>query len=259
MARKRIGELLLERRAITKEQLESGLAAQRLHRERLGATLVRQGAITDEQLAAVLSEALSIPRVDLKNLTPDWESLQLVQPRFCEQNVLLPYAVEVKPNGRRILCVAMADPLNAPAIQQLEFTTGMSVQVRLASLSAVKSAIMRNFFKTDTSTRLGSGEMVVFQGGVSRKIDRDGTEIITGEEVVGDAPEQELEQLIRDRQFQRRQKRAAQTQTDDFFGKRGNTDSDKLEERFWALLRILARKGLITKDEFSSELDEADG
>lgn len=259
MARKRIGELLLERRAISKEQLDAGLAAQKRSRERLGAALVRLGAIDDEQLALVLSEALSIPRVDLKHITPDWEALQLMRPRFCEQNLLLPYDIETRPNGRKVLSVAMADPLNAPAIQEVEFTTGMSVQVRLTSLSAVKNAIMKTFYKAEPTQRLGSGEMVIFQGGVSRKIDRDGTEIITGEEVPGDSAEADLEQLIVKRQGERKQARARAKETEFVFGRKGESDVEKLEERFWALLRILARKGLITRDEFSQELDEADG
>ena len=259
MARKRIGELLLERRAISKEQLDAGLAAQKRSRERLGAALVRLGAIDDEQLALVLSEALSIPRVDLKHITPDWEALQLMRPRFCEQNLLLPYDIETRPNGRKVLSVAMADPLNAPAIQEVEFTTGMSVQVRLTSLSAVKNAIMKTFYNAEPTQRLGSGEMVIFQGGVSRKIDRDGTEIITGEEVPGDSAEADLEQLIVKRQGERKQARARAKETEFVFGRKGESDVEKLEERFWALLRILARKGLITRDEFSQELDEADG
>jgi Type II secretion system (T2SS), protein E, N-terminal domain len=260
MARKRIGELLLERRAITREQLEAGLVAQRRTRERLGATLVRLGAIDDEQLAVVLSEALSIPRVDLKHVTPDWEALQLMRPRFCEQNLLLPFDIETRPNGRKVLSVAMADPLNAPAIQEVEFTTGMAVQVRLASLSAVKNAILRTFYKTDPKQRLGSGEMVIFQGGTSRKVDRDGTEIITGEEVPpGESADAELEQLIVRRQGERKQARARAKEAEFVFGRKGESDVEKVEERFWALLRILARKGLITRDEFSQELDEADG
>lgn len=263
MARKRIGELLLERGAISREQLEAGLSSHRKTRERLGATLVRLGAIDDEQLAAVLSEALGIPRVDLRQVTPDWEALQLMRPRFCEQNVLLPFSIEQRPNGRKVLLVAMADPLNAPAIQELEFTTGMTVQVRLASLSGVKTAIMRHFYKTDTRTRLGSGEMEIFHAGTSRKIDKEGVEIITGEEVGPEAVDSDLEQLIVRRQNERKRAKAQSsraTQEAEFlFGRPGQTDVDKVEQRFWALVRILARKGLITREEFSTELDEADG
>ena len=70
MARKRIGELLLGRGAITPAQLEAALAAQRERRQRLGAILIAQGAITETTLAQVLSVALSLPLVDLAGVQP---------------------------------------------------------------------------------------------------------------------------------------------------------------------------------------------
>ena len=68
MARKRIGELLLERGAITKEQLESGLLAQKRTRQRLGVTLVQQGVLTEIQLAQALAQSLSLATVDLSQV-----------------------------------------------------------------------------------------------------------------------------------------------------------------------------------------------
>src|SRR3954462_1560146 len=86
--RKRIGEILVERGAITPEQLEAGLKAQRQTQQRLGATLVSQGLITEPMLVQALSEALGIPVVDLRTVNPDWAAVHLVRARFCEQHEL---------------------------------------------------------------------------------------------------------------------------------------------------------------------------
>src|SRR5512140_85436 len=94
MSRKRIGEILLERGAITPEQLEAGLKAQRQTQQRLGTTLVSQGAITEPMLVQALSDALEIPVVDLATATPDWAAVHLVRARFCEQHEVFPLALE---------------------------------------------------------------------------------------------------------------------------------------------------------------------
>ncbi|NOK39149.1 general secretion pathway protein GspE, partial [Corallococcus exercitus] len=151
MARKRIGELLVERGAITPAQLEAGLAAQRQTRQRLGVTLIGQGAITEATLAQALSEALGMPQVDLAAITPDWAAVHLLRARFCEQHDLFPYALE-NVGGRRQLVVAMADPLNITAIEEIEFTSGLKVSGRVTALSAVRGAILRYYHKVPVAT-----------------------------------------------------------------------------------------------------------
>src|SRR5690242_908924 len=106
MSRKRIGEILLARGAITADQLEAGLQAQRQTQQRLGATLVSLGAITEPMLVQALSESLAIPVVDLRTVTVDWAAVHLVRARFCEKHEVFPYALE-SVEGRRQLVVAM--------------------------------------------------------------------------------------------------------------------------------------------------------
>ncbi len=133
-----LGRLCWSGGAITPEQLEAGLEAQRQTQQRLGATLVSQGAITEPMLVQALSEALSMPVVELRRSTVDWAAVHLVRARFCEQHELFPYALE-SVGGRRQLVVAMTDPLNQPAIDEIEFTTGLKVSPRVAALSAVRA------------------------------------------------------------------------------------------------------------------------
>ncbi|MBF5046102.1 general secretion pathway protein GspE [Aggregicoccus sp. 17bor-14] len=306
MARKRIGELLLGRGAITPAQLEAGLAEQRVRRQRLGAVLIAQGAITDATLAQVLSEALGLPAAQLSEVQPEWSAIHMLRARFCEQHDLFPYALETL-RGRRHLLVAMSDPLNVPALEEIEFTTGLKVAAHVAPLSEVRQAILRYYHKVGPDSAAGAGQ-VVGPGGAPLQVGSgelptlDVAEVVHGDEepavIVGEAlPAGEITErnalaaLIERREAQRRAAREAQRPAADLrpgaaaparpvpaaassakglgadlaylLGEAGaareTSDVEELERKFWALMRIMARKGLLTREEFSRELDDAEG
>jgi hypothetical protein len=290
MARKRIGEILVERGAITPEQLEAGLKAQRQTQQRLGATLVSQGLITEPMLVQALSEALGIPVVDLKTVNPDWAAVHLVRARFCEQHELFPYALE-SVGGRRRLVVAMTDPLNQPAIEEVEFTTGLKVSPRMASLSAVRAAILRYYHKVASNPApSASAPASPPPEGAARAAQKrpaapatpsraappsDDEEVIIGEEVppLEKTDRTALADLIKEREERKRKKQKTESKSrsagslgvlDDLeylIGGNLREEPDRVEElerKFWALMRIMARKGLLTKEEFMSELDDSD-
>ncbi|MFY1827486.1 hypothetical protein ACN47A_16310 [Myxococcus fulvus] len=289
MARKRIGELLLEQRAISVAQLEAGLSAHRKSGQRLGATLIAQGAITEATLAGVLSQALGMPQVDLAAVTPEWAAVHMLRARFCEQHDLFPIALE-SVGGRRQLVVAMSDPLNVPAVEEIEFTTGLKVSVRVAALSAVRGAILRYYHKVPVAPASGAAASPARPAPAARPRPavpattakpapaapaEDDEEVIVGEELPPGETTQRtsLAELIRTREEQRKQKReqsAAKPKPasgggvlddlDYLFGQ-AREDPDRVEElerKFWALMRIMARKGLLTNEEFSRELDDED-
>ncbi|MCP3139806.1 GspE/PulE/PilB domain-containing protein [Pyxidicoccus xibeiensis] len=289
MARKRIGELLLEQRAISVAQLEAGLAAHRKSGQRLGATLIAQGAITEATLAGVLSQALGLQQVDLAAVTPEWAAVHLLRARFCEQHDLFPYALE-SVGGRRQLVVAMSDPLNVTAVEEIEFTSGLKVNVRVAALSAVRSAILRYYHKvpvaaanTAATAAPGASRPAPVKPLVAPPVQKaraapppeeDDDEVIVGEELPPGETTQRtsLAELIREREEQRKQRRGQATAKPkpaasgggvlddlDFLFGQAREDPDRIEElerKFWALMRIMARKGLLTKDEFTRELDD---
>ncbi|MFY2559605.1 hypothetical protein ACN469_18365 [Corallococcus terminator] len=291
MARKRIGELLLEQRAISVAQLEAGLAAHRKSGQRLGATLIAQGAITEATLSSALSQALGMPQVDLQAVTPEWAAVHMLRPRFCEQHDLFPIALE-SVGGRRQLVVAMSDPLNVPAVEEIEFTTGLKVSVRVAALSAVRGAILRYYHKVPVAPASGASARPAAPTARARPAavpakpapstqpppgdagaDEDEDEVIVGEELPPGETTQRtsLAELIRTREEQRKQKREQATakpkppaaggvldDLDYLFGQ-AREDPDRIEElerKFWALMRIMARKGLLSGEEFSRELDD---
>jgi hypothetical protein len=291
MARKRIGEILLERGTITAEQLEAGLKTQRQTQQRLGATLVSQGAITEPMLVQALSEALEIPVVDLRTVSPDWAAVHLVRARFCEQHEMFPYALE-SVGGRRQLVVAMTDPLNHTAVEEVEFTTGLKVSPRVAALSGVRAAILKYYHKVTPGAALGASRPAPpplpgppARGTTQRPVAParpssaqaadDDEEVIIGEEV----PAREktdrtvLADLIREREEKQRQKRGQSESKGRSAAGSGVLDDleyligdlreepdrvEELERKFWALMRVMARKGLLSKEEFTSELDDMD-
>ncbi len=147
MSRKRIGELLLERRAITKEQLDAGLLAQKRTRQRLGITLIQQGVISEVQLAIVLGQSLGLGSVDLSKVAVDWSAVHMLRARFCENHEVFPFGIEGKGTPQKKLLVAMSDPLNQNAIQEIEFTTGLPPSIRVATHTHVREAILRYYHK----------------------------------------------------------------------------------------------------------------
>ncbi len=272
MARKRIGELLLERGAITPAQLEAALQAQQHSRQRLGVALVSLGAITEKTLAHALSEALGVPVTDLTARQPDWSAIHLLRSRFCEQHDLFPVALETV-GGRKVLVVAMADPLDSAALQEMEFTTGLKVSPRVAPRSAVRGAIQRYYHRAAQSTVPAPPEA---SEAAPEALEEGVEEIIVGEELPpGENTRRvSLEQLIQEREQQRRLKRAQvkpasvkragdiSAELDSLFGEAVPAAPEpldpveELERKFWALMRIMARKGLLTKEEFTRELDD---
>lgn len=270
MARKRIGELLLERGAITSAQLEAALQAQQRTRQRLGTALVSLGAITEKTLAHALSEALGVPVIDLGTRPPDWSAIHLLRSRFCEQHDLFPVALE-SVGGRRMLVVAMADPLDTAGLQEMEFTTGLKVSPRVAPLSAVRTAIQRYYHRPAPDTAPASSPA---PEPLADAQEDDVEEIIVGEELPpGETTRRvSLEELIQQREQERRRKRGQarpagarpagdiSADLDSLFGDTAPTEPvdrvEELERKFWALMRIMARKGLLTNEEFTRELDD---
>lgn len=130
----------MEAGLIDRDQLTSALAYQRQWGHRLGASLVAKGFITEGTLTQALSHALAIPMVDLSQMTPDREALKVIPVALAEQHEMVPLALEGS-KGRRTLVVAMADPLNLSAVEQVEFITGCKLKLVIAAGSSVGQAI----------------------------------------------------------------------------------------------------------------------
>jgi type IV pilus assembly protein PilB len=140
MPSRRLGDLLLADGLITDEQLASALAQQKQRGEKLGSILVRLKYLGDEQLIGFLSRQYGLPAVDIGRLDLDPAVAQLVPPQLARKYDVYPV--------RRIdgtLTLAMADPTNVQALDDIAFVTGLEVKPVVASQGAIGDAIARAY------------------------------------------------------------------------------------------------------------------
>lgn len=142
--RKRLGDLLIEAGLITKEQLEETLK-EKAPGQKLGDALLQRGYITEQQLIEVLEFQLGIPHVSLYRYPIDPKLMNLVPKEFAKRNMLIP----LKREGDRLF-VAMADPMDFFAIDDLRLSTGFHIEVAIASKDDILRAINKYYDIDDT-------------------------------------------------------------------------------------------------------------
>jgi type IV pilus assembly protein PilB len=137
--RKRLGDLLVEAGLITPEQLQEALK-EKAQGQKLGDVLLQLGYITEQQLIEVLEFQLGIPHVSLYRYPIDPKLTSLVPKEFAKRNMLIP----LKKEGDRLL-VAMADPLDFFAIDDLRLSTGFHIETAIASKDDILRAINKYY------------------------------------------------------------------------------------------------------------------
>ncbi len=136
--RKLLGDILLENGLLNKAQLEDALAEQKHSREKLGRILVRKGYITDQQLLEVLEFSLGIPQVQLNRVSIDPAAVKTLPTSLIRKHYILPISI----NQQR-LTLAMVDPLNYEAIDDVRILTGLDVLPVLVSETDMNAAIQQ--------------------------------------------------------------------------------------------------------------------
>ncbi|MBN1822756.1 MAG: Flp pilus assembly complex ATPase component TadA [Endomicrobiales bacterium] len=140
LRKKYIGEILLENNFITKEQLKEALSEQQKTKEKIGTILIKRGYIKEEDLMKCLAISFRIPYVRLVDLKVDDAVLKLVPEKMARRFMALPVA---KREGA--VQIAMADPSNVNAIDEIEAETKLKVSVSLSSEKELKEAIERHY------------------------------------------------------------------------------------------------------------------
>jgi len=130
----KLGDLLVNSGMITGDQLEESLRNQSRSKKRLGSILVEKGYLTERQLAEVLSRQLRVPLVSLARYRPMGEALRLIPKNVAKRLELLPLAL--LDNNR--LMIAMADPLNVLAIDEVKILTGMEIEIGITTPSEIE-------------------------------------------------------------------------------------------------------------------------
>ncbi len=134
----RLADRLLAEGLVTAEQLQRALQAQKGTRDKLGTTLVSLGFLSEDDLLGFLSRQYNIPAIALSQLDIDPEVLKLVPMQLAEKLEVVP----VKKSGN-LLTLAMADPTNVLAVDDVAFMTNLQIQPVVASQVAIRQAIDR--------------------------------------------------------------------------------------------------------------------
>ncbi len=132
----RLGELLVRENLISLQQLQKAQDEQRKTGGRIGSLLVQQGAIAEHDLTSFLSKQYGVPAISLKDFDIEEEVLKLIPKTTAEKHQVVP----VNRAGASLI-VAMSDPSNIFAIDDIKFLTGYNVEVVVASEQAIKEAI----------------------------------------------------------------------------------------------------------------------
>ena len=135
---RRLGDLLVREGLINQEQLQRALAEQKGTNEKLGSILVRLNVITEDQLIAFLSKQYGIPSITLSQLDIDADVLKLVPAQIAKKYEVLP----IKRTGNS-LTLAMADPTNVFAVDDVGFMTNLQVIPVVAAQGAIRKALDR--------------------------------------------------------------------------------------------------------------------
>jgi type IV pilus assembly protein PilB len=136
MSANRLGELLVRNQLISDDQLSKAIAEQKKEGIRLGAALVNLGYVQEHDLASFMSKHYGVPSVDLKEFDVDPAVIALIPEEVAQKYMLVPIN-----RAGATLIVAMADPSNIFAIDDIKFMTGLNVEVVVAAEAAIKEAI----------------------------------------------------------------------------------------------------------------------
>jgi type IV pilus assembly protein PilB len=140
MARKKLGEMLIEAGVLDEPRLRQALADQRRWGRTLGRTLVDMNLLTEETLVSVLSRQLGVQSVDLDAYDVPPRVLALVPAELARQHHLVPFAQPMK-----FLDVAMADPTNLGVVDELRIRTQLNIRPFLGGPRQIEAAIAKYY------------------------------------------------------------------------------------------------------------------
>jgi type IV pilus assembly protein PilB len=144
----RLGELLTKASLISQDQLKEALRVQKETGGKLGETLIKLGFVTEEDITECLSQQFGVPSINLSHFEIDGSVIKLIPADVARKYNILP----VNKTGATIT-IAMADPTNVFAMDDIKFMTGYNVEPVVASELGIKAAI-DNYYGTASSLEL---------------------------------------------------------------------------------------------------------
>lgn len=134
--RKPLGLTLLEQKLITEKQLKQALAESEKSGDRLRKVLLRLGMVSEEDILSFYEEQIGIPRVELSSYLIDPKIISLIPETLAKKYNVVPLF-----KGRDTLTVAMSDPLNVVALDELKLKTGLNIEATIALEADIREAI----------------------------------------------------------------------------------------------------------------------
>ncbi|HEY8131121.1 MAG TPA: type IV-A pilus assembly ATPase PilB [Thermoanaerobaculia bacterium] len=144
----RLGELLTKASLITQDQLKDALKHQKESGGKLGETLIKLGFVSEEEITECLSQQFGVPSINLAHFEIDSSVIKLIPADVARKYNILP----VNKTGATIT-IAMADPTNVFAMDDIKFMTGYNVEPVVASELGIKASI-DNYYGTASSLEL---------------------------------------------------------------------------------------------------------
>ncbi len=148
----RLGDVLVQNGVITEEDLQRGLERQKGSGRKLGETLVDEGIATEENIARALSNQFHYDMVDLQNTEIPQEILDLVPANVLKKHRAIPF--EYSPDNMNVLRVAMSDPMDIGAIDDINIITNLQVEPVVATMGSVMLAIDHYYGQAEVNSAL---------------------------------------------------------------------------------------------------------
>ena len=152
----KLGEILLKENLISADQLKQALDHQKQSGGRLGNSLVKLGFLSDDEVTAVLSRQYGVPSINLNYFEVDQNVIKLVPMETASKYQILPLS-----RVGSSLTVAMVDPTNVFAMDDIKFMTGFNIEPVVASESAITDAIKKHYGSAEEAERKKEIEEIV--------------------------------------------------------------------------------------------------
>jgi type IV pilus assembly protein PilB len=145
----RLGEILIKENLITSDQLRQALEHQKSTGGRLGTCLMKLGFISDDEITGVLSRQYGVPSINLKYYEVDANVIKLIP-----QDTAVRYQIVPLSRVGSTLTIAMTDPTNVFAMDDIKFMTGFNVEPVVASETAIAEAISKFYGEAESTEEL---------------------------------------------------------------------------------------------------------
>ena len=139
----KLGELLLKENMVTPQQLQEALAHQKMNGGKLGKAFVSLGYVRDEEITSLLSRQYGVPSINLDHFEVDPAIIKIIPSETSRKYQILPLS-----RSGATLTIAMADPTNVFAMDDIKFMTGYNVEPVVASETSLEDAIEKYYGST---------------------------------------------------------------------------------------------------------------